>query len=361
MPPETRPKENHQETTAQKDQIHMQASKKNKKPRTRDTPKYETNDIIIREDLLLDKKLLLETEPKNTVIIVDNPADNYLTRIQKYIESELPNTHVTIYQDNTPISDDHLILIPFQLYQKEYPKLANRTDRIYVNIRSTKDKKRISKYCKKHEYNCYFISNGYKIELISELKPPYINRILPRREDFGLLRGCQSFGRNHETIFSGAPHLKQNAFVIAAENNLTVPAVILTDTPDNQTEIIEALSRIPLLAEKHTTDLSEYTNRKKWIYITTHKSLLQSIWTDAFLSLREITKSVLAYDATDKKAYALSMHQLSKEVFTLFTTRDRGKLNKLLDILSDAGINLGPNAEALHKDKPAQPSESSQS
>ncbi|KAI5191565.1 hypothetical protein NECID01_1515 [Nematocida sp. AWRm77] len=309
-----------------------------RKARRRETPPYEKGDLILTNTTEIEKELLSQISPESTLVVVDKPAEKYLEKVRQDTEELLGKERV---------SEDPARGVSFCTladFKREKTLHSAAQDYVFVNIRSKKDKKSVTEKMHAHKKRYFFLSNAYKIEKTDSLEHLGINRVLPKKEDFGLLRSARSFGRTHEVIFGGDKHLKDSACTIAIEQEITIPCIVAVEKEEDIERVCETVEKVKALEGKTTADISEYLQKKKWVYVATYSALLKGISTSSFSPLREATQSILSYDATDKSAYLLSMHQLSLQVFSLCTTQDRGKVLKILDTLPQYGINLGEKA-----------------
>lgn len=305
-----------------------------KKPRQREIPPYESGDIILREDFLIGDKLLSEVEIDKTLIVIDNPSKGYLEEVEQEVAemfSERNNGRITC---------------TYKEYAKKTEVKEGKEYFIFLNIRKAADKRSI---IEKEKQKYYFVSNVYKIENTEQLRQTEIKRVLPVKEGFGLVRSPVAFARTHEIVFVGAPHLKRNGFIIALERNITVPCIVTVATEKEIEEVEECIERVKALGSKYTTALEEYTEKKKWIYIVTDKNLKKEVAEGSLKKLKEITKSVIAYTATDSTSQLLTMHQVSQSVFSLTTTQDNGKTKKIVKILPKYGVILEEVAQEMKK------------
>ncbi|OAG33175.1 hypothetical protein NEIG_01600 [Nematocida sp. ERTm5] len=325
-----------------------------KKGRHREVPAYEAGDMILREDTSIDQKLLKEVKIQQTIVVVDSPCKGYLEEVKKEITDLFPTDTLTLIDESAKIEVpdkgiEGIILCTYNAYVSKDALSKGKEYFIFVNIRRSIDKKEIISQNEKRGTHYYFVSNVYKIESTQELARAGIKRTLPIKNGFGLARSPVAFTRRHETIYAGAPHLKRNAFIIALERNITVPCIITTETEKEIEEVVESIERVESLVSRHTTELSEYLERKKWMYILTHGDLCKRIKEGHLLELKKITKSSMAYSATDKTIYLMTHHQITQSVFTMMTTKDRGKIKKIVEILPRYGIILEESAEELKK------------
>ncbi|EHY64398.1 hypothetical protein NERG_02569 [Nematocida ausubeli] len=325
-----------------------------KKSRNREIPVYEAGDMILREDTSIDEKLLKEIEISKTVVVIDSPCKGYLEQMQKEITDLFPEATVSLITENTKIEAaeseiEGTVLCTYTAYAGKCVIAKGKKDFIFVNIRRSMDKKEIISQNEKRGTRFYFVSNVYKIESTQDLERAGIKRILPIKNGFGLARTPIAFTRRHEIVYAGASHLRRNAFIIALERNITVPCVITAETADEVQEVIESIERVETLMTRHTTEIGEYLERKKWIYILTHADLCKKIKEGFLTDLKKITKSSMAYGATDKTVYLMSLHQIAQSVFTMVTSKDRGKAKKIVEVLPRYGIILEEGAEELKK------------
>ncbi|KAI5192129.1 hypothetical protein NEMIN01_1825 [Nematocida minor] len=325
-----------------------------KERRCREIPSYEKGDIMLREDRLVGSKLLQEIDIKKAAIVVDKPSHGYLEEIKEEVKEQYPDIEISLVDESAENSsssnmpaEGSLILCTYSQYLKDRSIENSRSHIVFVNIRKSADKETIISEGKKKEYSFYFVSNIYKIESTEELKKIGVKRVLPLKEGFGLARSSLAFARTHEIIFAGAPHLRRNAFVIALERNITVPCIVLTEKESEIEDVQEAIDSVGSLVNKSTADISEYLSRKKWIFITTHAELLKIIRRSTFKTVRSITKCVVAYEGTDRTMHLIAMHQTAQHVFSMITTKDRGKSKKIVEILPKYGIILEEHAEIL--------------
>lgn len=320
--------------------------------RCREIPLYEKGDMMLREDSRIGKKLLKEIDIKNTAIIIDKPADGYLEEVKKEVQQIYSNIEICVIneideKETEEFRKDQLVICVYSHYLKTRIIQKEKAHLIFVNIRKTADKKEIVLEGKEYAYSFYFVSNVYKIENIEDLEKVGINRIHTLKKGFGLARSPLAYAKTHEIVFAGAPHLKRNAFIIALERNVTVPCIIATENKEEIKEAEEAVNTLSALAGKSTRNIKEYLEGKKWIYITTHTELLKTIRKSIFIPIKEITKCGIAYSGTDKTMYLIAMHQIAQHIFTMITTKDRGKSKKIVEILPKYGIILEEHAEVL--------------
>lgn len=317
---------------------------------------YETGNIMLREDSKIGKKLLKEVDIRKTAIIIDKPADRYLDEVKKEVIEIYPDVNICVIDGkdkqkimDSEIKEEEAVICEYAEYLKIKSIREGKTHLIFVNIRKLGDKKRIILEGRGKEYAFYFVSNVYKLENLEELRKISINRVHILKKGFGLARSPLAFARKHEIVFAGASHLKRNAFIIALERNVTVPCIIVAEDEEGMKEVEEAIDALKTLEGKSTRDEKEYLKGKKWVYITTHRDLLRTIRKNTFIPIKEITKCVLAYSGTDKTMHLIAMHQVAQNIFTLITTKDRGKSKKIVETLPKYGIILEEHAEALRK------------
>ncbi|KAH9385993.1 uncharacterized protein NEMAJ01_0889 [Nematocida major] len=319
-----------------------------KEKRCRDVPAHESGDMILREDFLVGEKLLREIEIGRSVIVVDRPCKDYLNDIAAEISAVYPSQEVAVVCGRSePEKFKGTVVCPYSVYTSRPWISEGKVCFVFVNIRKTQDKRAIMLQKAEAGEAFYFVSNVYKIESMKELEKAGIPRVLPVKTGFGLARSPVAFARRHEIIFSGASHLKRSAFIIALERDITVPCIVVADSASEMEEVEECIERVPALRGKCSQSMCEYAEKKKWVWITTHADLKKKIEQGGLKRLKEITSSVIAYAATDRTPYLLDMHKVSQSVFSVTTTKDRGKSKKIVEVLPRYGIILEETAEHM--------------
>lgn len=322
-----------------------------KLPRARSVPPLESGDIIVGESMGVEKEILEQINVLNAMFVIEKPCKSLLERISKQIKEMNPETNIINIKTKEDIKDikdiqneckknTNVYILAYSLYPQIKEKVLEKPTVIFMNIQGSRRRKRIVADAKKKECKFYFVSNIYKIENISKLEKSKIGRILFIKAGFGLARTANAFGRKHETVFVGAPHLKQSGFCFALYENVTTPCIIVGRKEESLVQIEEALSRIDKLCNKHTRSLNEYIDGKKWFILMTYQDLLQMIISAEFEKVSTKTASIFSYDATDRTSLLLAMHQVAKSVVSLFTTEDRGKGKKIAASLPSYGINI---------------------
>ncbi|KAI5171879.1 hypothetical protein NEFER03_1144 [Nematocida sp. LUAm3] len=328
-----------------------------KRSRTRDLPIYQNKDIILTEELGIEHTLLSQVDPKSLLIVVDTPSSSYLARIKEDITNTYPNNSISLFtsQEDTPTQSEELPLSDIIISSfSEYFSLSNKTLQlkthwIFMNIQNKLEKKKAIKHAEKLKHNIYFVSNIYKLEDINQLQRLGL-RIIPKKEGFGWARSINAFGRFHEIVFAGAPHLKSSAFLIAMDRNATVPCIIAVEKEETIAHVRELLnSHSSPLREKETESIEEYVSKKKWVLLTSQKKLSSLIFSEDFQKIQSMTQSLVSYDCIARTSSLLAMHQLSKTIFSISTTADRGKAQKISQMLPVYGVNMGETAEAILK------------
>ncbi|KAI5186489.1 hypothetical protein NEHOM01_1501 [Nematocida homosporus] len=358
--------------------------------RTRPMPSLVSGDFIITTTTSLDKDLLHQINWEKTVFVVDTPPTGFITRIIQEFQQIYPQAHLSHLVAPSPTSPDtseqktdqnlnqnsnqnqnqkintipnplHSIILTYQDWNFWQSKLPIYSHYVFININRTAAKEKIlqtmthlSHSNSTHSNSTqskpvfFFYSNVYKLESISKLQQLSFNRILPKKEGFGLARSLRAFGRTAEVIFAGQPHLKPNAFLVALDRDITVPCLVVANSATSLDTAAATIQRLPLLANKTTTSLPEFVAKRAWILLLTYEDLPGLINGPFFDDLRSLVQSLVAFDCTDKIRTVLNMHQLSTHVFSLCTTQDRTRAKYMTHSLPDFGINLEPTAQHLH-------------
>jgi hypothetical protein len=230
---------------------------------------------------------------------------------------------------------------------------------VFKDVRSVDRKRELVESAVADGREVFFVcSDGRKVEGREEIGKivetiPSIKRIVIPREGKAfpakeyVYRKYVDF--EHTFVFCGEPHQKEATLTMVFQSESGMfPCIVVVRGEEERSYAKKSISGVAALEGKVAHKIEEYLeDSRKWILIASYDMLAKSALNGVSPGsasmlgrLREKSKKLVVCTIVEKRSRVLDMYRISRGVISMYTTREIGRVKRVVSILEDMGVEV---------------------